>query len=198
MNIDAEYLLFDHIEKCNLKDAELIIESGLANINCKNINGFTPLHYSIFHNKEMFIEIFLQFCPDLNTRINFDCGYITPLISAVKNSNFYLTSILIENGANINMTDRQGLSPLHHSCLKKHKGIIKLLLKHSADINQRDMYGFNAKYYANENKDLNNDIELMTVLGNILKITTKDIHDYKTEFNRVHVIVDKRKKKFKK
>jgi ankyrin repeat protein len=45
--------------------------------------------------------------------------------------------VLLENGANVNAKDRDGVSILMHAINFEHLGVVKLLLSHGADISLR-------------------------------------------------------------
>ncbi len=57
---------------------------------------------------------------------------------------FKIVELLLENGANVNITNRNESSPLIISSLKGHKEIVKLLLEYKADINQKNCAGVTA------------------------------------------------------
>lgn len=54
---------------------------------------------------------------------------------------------LLAEGADPNMPDEKGLTPLMLATQKKHKDIVELLLSHGADINAKLDYGFTALFY---------------------------------------------------
>ena len=60
MDFDAKYLLFEYIKNNNIRDAEKILSAKLCNVNCRNIVGFTPLHFAIHCQKETFIGIYFR------------------------------------------------------------------------------------------------------------------------------------------
>lgn len=76
---------------------------------------------------------------------------ITPLMYAVKNSDFELASLLLRYKADINICDNRGYSPLMHACNsreltyitspEKLVHIISLLLEHKADVHKVDNFG---------------------------------------------------------
>lgn len=49
--------------------------------------------------------------------------------------------ILIEKGANINVTDKKGNSLLHTAVVKGHENIVKLLIEKGFDVNQKNKEG---------------------------------------------------------
>ena len=67
---------------------------------------------------------------------------LTPLSEAVMLNNYDITKYLIENGANINGTDK--FIPIMISAERENAKIMQLLLENGANPNQLDIYGFNA------------------------------------------------------
>lgn len=54
---------------------------------------------------------------------------------------------LLAAGADPNMPDKKGLTPLMLATQKKHKDIIEFLLSHNADVNAKLNHGFTALFY---------------------------------------------------
>ena len=50
-----------------------------------------------------------------------------------------MTELLLDRGADANMVDRHGMTPLHWASLYAHKNIVQLLLERGADPNRVDM-----------------------------------------------------------
>ena len=73
-------------------------------------------------------------------RVAFGSGD-TPLHSASQWGHEEIVKLLIENGANVNATNKHGQSPLHYSCLFSHKGIQELLISRGANIDAQDNKG---------------------------------------------------------
>ena len=67
-----------------------------------------------------------------------DTDYHTPLIeAAIRGSR--LVEALLHAGADPNVSDRNGASPLHHAAIEGSVKIIPLLLKHGAELNAKDI-----------------------------------------------------------
>jgi ankyrin repeat protein len=92
----------------------------------------------------------------------------TPLIHAAFYNNIKIILWLIENGANINHQDRNGLSALHAASIYGHIDIIKILLENGADANVIDFYGNNplltATHYACLNVATENNYRIVEIL----------------------------------
>ncbi|MBB5191081.1 hypothetical protein HNQ50_001804 [Silvimonas terrae] len=69
-------------------------------------------------------------------------GEWTPLIRAAFEGNDAMALVLLQHGANIHATDRDGYGPLHWAALTGHEQIIQLLLDRSVNVNQPSLQGF--------------------------------------------------------
>ena len=123
-----------------------------ADVNCKNVNGCTPLHIAIMNQNINLVKLLLKYGADGNSKQYNDIGERTPLHYAVQKNNYELTAILLDNGANPTLGDKRGLSVLHYAARFGFMEIVKLLLKYGADINLRDSNGFNAAHWAKMNE----------------------------------------------
>lgn len=65
----------------------------------------------------------------------------TALLFALKNRMFNLAKMLILNGANLNLADKNGNTPLHIACLLRNNEVIDLLLQNGANANQPNAHG---------------------------------------------------------
>jgi len=66
----------------------------------------------------------------------------------------WLIELLILHGADLNMKDNWGLTPLHFACRSGHTEAVKALLKGGALINPRDDFGFTPAFEATAGKHL--------------------------------------------
>lgn len=66
---------------------------------------------------------------------------LTPLILAIRSKKYEFVDILLENNVDVNMTDSQGCSPLHHACRQANPRLLKKLLACGAN-----PHYFNARY----------------------------------------------------
>lgn len=72
----------------------------------------------------------------------------TELIKSVSNGDITRAQVLIERGANINETDKKGLTPLMWAICEKQTQAALKLIDMGADINIKDQYSFSALFYA--------------------------------------------------
>ena len=76
-----------------------------------------------------------------------------PIVFATYRGRLEIVKILIEAGAQINLTDSHGDTALHEAVFRKHMDIVKLLLENGADINIHGGEGKTALLYAVEHND---------------------------------------------
>jgi len=74
------------------------------------------------------------------------------LINAVINGNFDKVKTLLSSGANINIADNNGSTPLYIASKKGHINIVETLLSSGANINLADKEGKTALQIAKEKK----------------------------------------------
>lgn len=111
-----------------------------------------PIHtLSAFHQHEMLVEL-IEFDVDINlkTDINDDEDGWTPLILAAGNNTEEHSSemrrnktveLLLSKGANINLCNNIGVSPLYIASLNGYDSTVELLLECGPDINLAEDYG---------------------------------------------------------
>ena len=108
-NEDGIPLLVLALEFDNYSTVNLLLDLG-ANPNVANQAGSTPLHYAAHPTTPIAIASALLQCGANVNAIN--CIRNTPLHLAVMNKNKDVINLLIAHGANVNIKNRDGLTPL--------------------------------------------------------------------------------------
>ena len=105
-------------------------------INSFSEDGFTPLGLASYFGKEDVARYLLLKGADPN--VPSQNGYhVYPLNSTVAANNSDITKILLEAGAEVNVTQSSGLTPLHSAAYHGNIEILILLLEAGADIHAK-------------------------------------------------------------
>ncbi|MFC1765249.1 ankyrin repeat domain-containing protein [Planctomycetota bacterium] len=117
-----------------------------ADVNAKDENGRTPLHFAVESAKNVIIEVLLDKGANINAK---DKDGRTPLHLAAESADEDMIELLLDKGANINVKDdKSGFTALHHAVRLGKKNVVELLIAKGADINARDKQGHTPLYIA--------------------------------------------------
>lgn len=114
-----------------------------------------PIFYEL--NSESYLEKLKQYLDEGGDPNILDEEGESLLHWAVENGLLIAASLLIHAGANVNVKDEHGVSPLmlaFHWNLEEEYELEELLIKKGADINAKDAYGNSVLYWAVENDHL--------------------------------------------
>ena len=116
-----------------------LIVAGV-NLNIKNRDGSTLLHYAIKNASAEIVQMLLE--KGANPNITDKEGR-TPLGCAIEENKPEAVKALIDAGVNINnVQDRDEYTPLHLAAEKGYTKMVKILLEHGADIERKTSYPF--------------------------------------------------------
>ncbi|KAK9877679.1 hypothetical protein WA026_019354 [Henosepilachna vigintioctopunctata] len=113
--------------------------------------GHTPLHFACFNGNYSRIESILSQKPNLNIK---NLRGFTPLMEFVNRppENEVILTKLLEAGANPNIPDKEGNSPLHTLAFtmktNKTKIFASILVKYKANVNSQNNYKHTALHWA--------------------------------------------------
>lgn len=128
--VHEEMLVHDAISEKNMVFLKYLVENG-ANINERDLEGFTPLLNAVYYNFVDGVEFLIK----IGAPIDDNSDGQTPLILATRQGNDKIIKILVENGADVNKSDKHGNTPLHLSTKAGNLKGVKLLIKYGANIN---------------------------------------------------------------
>ncbi|CAB0044101.1 unnamed protein product [Trichogramma brassicae] len=136
---------------------ELLMRSG-ANPRSTNQNGLTPLHMACKRNlDDKLLEIFFRLSDELDYTLQVDAVDklgCTPLHYAVE-GRYKSVRALLTRGADPTLVNKEGLTPLHIICQRKHyDNLVKLFFEicdkkhHLVQVNARDKFDRTPLHYA--------------------------------------------------
>ncbi|OZH54327.1 hypothetical protein AFK68_11665 [Hydrocoleum sp. CS-953] len=108
---------------------DILISNG-AQVNAKNNNDNTPLHYA--GKSQEITALLINKGADVNAKNN---QGITPLHNSRRRG---VAEILITHGADINAQDKKGKTPLHYLVTNDSQSAAELLINQRANINAKD------------------------------------------------------------
>ncbi|XP_065649244.1 transient receptor potential cation channel subfamily A member 1-like [Hydra vulgaris] len=113
-----------------LKDSILMfLLEQKVNVNAKDINGSTPLHYAATRGNLFAADLLLM---QKNIYIEaVDQSKMTPLHCASIAGSFKVCEILLKHGASILCQDKENMTPLHWAATEGHLNIVQLLFKYA-------------------------------------------------------------------
>ncbi|HEY5686906.1 MAG TPA: ankyrin repeat domain-containing protein [Yeosuana sp.] len=146
--------IFDIARNGCKEDLQEILYNHPEVINYKNTSGFTPLILACYNGNIEVASLLAKKVDDINS----NSSYGTALMAAVFKNDFEITKMLLDLGANTNLSDTKGNTALHFATLLNNKEITKLLIDYGADANFKDNKGFSPMDYAmqTKNRDISN------------------------------------------
>jgi ankyrin repeat protein len=141
----------------NVAAAELLIEHGATIDARENWGGQTALMWASARRHPAMIELLLSRGAEIDARStardyqrhvqaegrpkSLDTGGFTPLLYAARENCVACVDVLLANGADIDLPDPDGVSPLHVAIMNANWDLARQLIEAGADIDQWDIYG---------------------------------------------------------
>ena len=148
-------LLLREIKKAkpNLEKIEVMIKSGLADVEAKDEVGWTPLHSAALNNAIETAKLLIDAGADVKAKD--DYGQ-TPLHHASRWNSIETAKLLLERGADVGAKNIWGQTPLHLATRMNAIETAKLLLDAGADVDAKTDSGWTPldTAYSYEMKDL--------------------------------------------
>lgn len=156
------------------------LKTNHINIDGKDSDGKTALHYSVLNNCNTITENLLLRGAKFNAKTK---NGMTALHFAALRNNVETFEILISHGADINSIDDTGNSPLHLAMDSKCKEIADILIKHGANINIKNQLKATPLHIATY-MNFKDTLEVLLSLG--ADVNAKDIN----QFTALHLAAD--------
>ncbi|GFN14941.1 ankyrin repeat domain-containing protein [Aspergillus tubingensis] len=130
----------------------LVLLQYLANIEHKDLQGFSALHLAVRHNQLAITRLLIEKGGDIESAAG---DGRTPLTYAAIDNNEEMVELLLEHGANVNSADACGYTPLMLAVRSfASEQVIRLLLDNKANIHRVNNSGMTAFDEARESERL--------------------------------------------
>jgi ankyrin repeat protein/beta-lactamase regulating signal transducer with metallopeptidase domain len=142
--------LHDAVALNDVEEVKRLISAG-ADVNAKNEDGWTPLNRGISAQGERIkqvAELLINAGADVNARGNPKLmgEARTPLhcATALISKGTDIVRLLLDRGANVNVTAERGMTPLHWAVRNENLEAVRLLVDKGADFNLKNQEGWTA------------------------------------------------------
>ncbi|XP_062407357.1 ankyrin repeat and SOCS box protein 2-like [Sardina pilchardus] len=144
---------------------ELLQEQPSDTLSIPDKDGWIHLHDAAYYGYEECLRVLVKAFPKLiDKRTN---KHHTPLMVAAANKNLLCIQCLLEAGADPNMANHLGESPLYKACERETEEIVELLLMFGAKVSQADVKGETPLHIAVQNQNLGICKRLVTAGANV-------------------------------
>ena len=128
---------------------ELVLNDGL-DINIPALSNGTPLLWASLSSSGEFIETLIDLGANVNAQRTLDKA--TPLLGSAKWNNFMAVYLLLDHGADVNIAEADGYSPLHIAVSNGFFDIAKHLVKKGSNVNLQNKEGSTPLFLGVKNK----------------------------------------------
>jgi uncharacterized protein len=163
-NADGQTALMIVARSSNLEAAKLLLDHG-ANVNEReHWRGQTALMWAAAENQPQMVRLLIKHHANVNERsalTNFErqvtseprmqarpSGGFTPLLYAARKGCLECAKFLVAGGADVNLTDPDGVSPLLLATENLNFDVAAFLVQHGAEVDKWDKWGRSALYAA--------------------------------------------------
>ena len=139
---DIERELWHAVGLGNEQEVRRVLSCGMVDVNCTDKNNCTPLLFAVEKGFKDVVQLLLEEGADARMANKGTFEYWSPLhVAASRGNNLYqeVAHLLLEGGAEPNMRDGFGRTPLHWA---SHPCVAKLLLDRGADLNIQCQLGY--------------------------------------------------------
>jgi len=148
-SLKSELTLYEAILCGRLDVVRGFLDKDPSCLNSCSKDGFTPLGLSCFFGKREIAAFLLSENADPNQPSE-NVMKVAPLHSAAAGNHDQITELLLEHGADPDLSQQQGIRAIHTAAHNGKLNIVRLLIRHGAEINPADDNGKRAADYARE------------------------------------------------
>ncbi|MFT4313550.1 MAG: ankyrin repeat domain-containing protein [Wolbachia pipientis] len=121
--LDLDKQLLTAVQDRNLSKAEVLVSRG-ANINTKNDDGYTSLHFAVLKNFQSGIDYLIKKGANIDAKDNIGR---TPLHWAARDGYLGIVQAITEGGANLDVKDKDNKTPSDLASWKGYNNIVQYL-----------------------------------------------------------------------
>ncbi|MFP3023238.1 MAG: ankyrin repeat domain-containing protein, partial [Wolbachia sp.] len=121
--LDLDKQLLTAVQDCNLSKAEVLVGRG-ANINTKNDDGYTSLHFAVLKNFQSGIDYLIKKGANIDAKDNIGRA---PLHWAARDGYLSIVQTITEGGANLDVKDKDNKTPSDLASWKGYDNIVQYL-----------------------------------------------------------------------
>ncbi|MFN4199490.1 MAG: ankyrin repeat domain-containing protein [Flavobacterium sp.] len=144
IQLRAQQDFFSWIINGEVAKVESYIESIPEATNQLSKEGFSPLILASYTGSLELVRLLVT----KGAAVNYNSSMGTALMAAIVKNHVTVVQFLLEKGADVNIWDERGTTPLIYAVQFKNKEVIKLLLNHKPDTSHTDKNGKTAFEYA--------------------------------------------------
>lgn len=139
MSLSAEELMHLAVYSADEKMVEILLpflpQTQPLRTRGLEANAWSLLLWAVKHDNESIVREICRTKSDANV-YDFESRE-TILHSAIRRNHDSIAELLIERGADVSLLDDSGMAPLHCACQHNLLKVVRCLLNHGADVNQR-------------------------------------------------------------
>jgi ankyrin repeat protein len=156
-NADGQTALMAVARTGNVEAAKALLAHGATVDARESFGGQSALMWASARRHPQMIDLLASAGADVNARSthrdyqrhvtaegrpkSLDTGGLTPLLYAARENCIACVGALLRNGADIDLPDPDGVSPLHVAIMNANWDLARALVDAGADVNQWDIYG---------------------------------------------------------